>query len=239
MARVKIVTDSTACISPQLAIEHDVRIVPLKVLLDSKSYAEGQDITTEEFYQKLPLSERPPTTSQPSVSEFRKTYEDLIDQGDGILSIHLSSKLSETVHSAQAAKRELPQAQIEVIDSSLHRVCAENLHPVDLSCKSSSDEFLDPELHSPTFGRSHSCNIVIKLCPLFVSVQTNGTKDFLSIEEIFKLSDGLNGIILCHALSSSGYNLALFVFHGGIFERALGNAYNRAKVYCQSNKTLG
>jgi hypothetical protein len=68
-------------------------------------------------------------------------------------------------------------------------------------------------------------------------MQTNGTKDFLSIKKSFKVSDGLNGIILCHTYSSSGYSLALFVFHGGIFERVSGNAYNRAKAYCQSNRT--
>ena len=69
-ARVKIVTDSTAYLLPETVARYDIRVVPLKVIFGNESFAEGVDITNEEFYQRLTKSKALPTTSQPSVSDF-------------------------------------------------------------------------------------------------------------------------------------------------------------------------
>ena len=123
MASVKIVTDSTACHSPRQAREHDIRIIPLRIAFGAQSLAEGLDITNEEFYQRLPLAKQPPTTSQPSPSEFQQVYEELSRKGDSILSIHLSGKLSRTVESARSAQKALPDTAIEVVDFDPHSGC--------------------------------------------------------------------------------------------------------------------
>jgi DegV family protein with EDD domain len=114
---VKIVTDSSAYLEPEVIAKHDIRVVPLKVVFGSEVFAEGVDITNEEFYQRLVKGGKPPTTSQPSVADFIKVYRELAEQGHPILSIHISSKLSGTCASALAAKNALPQAQIEIVDS--------------------------------------------------------------------------------------------------------------------------
>jgi DegV family protein with EDD domain len=116
-AKVKIVTDSSAYPEPEVIAKHDIRVVPLRVAFGSEIFAEGVDITNEEFYQRLAQGGQLPTTSQPSVTDFIKVYRELAEQGHHILSIHISSKLSGTCASALAAKNALPQAQIEIIDA--------------------------------------------------------------------------------------------------------------------------
>jgi DegV family protein with EDD domain len=116
-ARVKIVTDSSSYLEPEIIAKYDVHVVPLKVAFGSEIFAEGVDITNEEFYSRLAKASKPPTTSQPSVGDFVKVYRGLAEQGHPILSVHISSKLSGTCASALAAREALPQAQIEIVDS--------------------------------------------------------------------------------------------------------------------------
>ena len=116
-AKVKIVTDSSAYPEPEDVAKYDIRIVPLRVAFENEVFAEGVDITNEEFYQRLTKGGKLPTTSQPSVADFIMVYRELAAQGHPILSLHISSKLSGTCASALAAKNALPQAQIEIVDS--------------------------------------------------------------------------------------------------------------------------
>ena len=101
MSRVSIVTDSTAYLSPETIARYDIRVVPLKVIFGTESFAEGVDITNEEFYRRLAKSRVLPITSQPAVSDFINVYSELTQLGYDVLSIHLSGKLSGTVNSAK------------------------------------------------------------------------------------------------------------------------------------------
>ncbi|MGQ9546089.1 MAG: DegV family protein [Dehalococcoidia bacterium] len=116
-AKVKIVTDSSAYPEAEIIAKYDIRVVPLRVAFGNEVFAEGVDITNEEFYQRLTKDGRLPTTSQPPVADFMAVYRELAEQGHAILSIHIPSKLSGTCASALAAKNALPQAQIEIVDS--------------------------------------------------------------------------------------------------------------------------
>lgn len=115
--RVKIVTDSTAYFSPEEITRYDVSVIPLRVIFGTTVYTEGADITSDEFYRRIARGGPVPTTSQPAISDFTKVYSELAEQGYDILSIHISSRLSGTVGSALAARQELPDARIEVIDA--------------------------------------------------------------------------------------------------------------------------
>ena len=88
-----------------------------QVAFGTDVYSEGVDITNEEFYQRLCKSGTLPTTSQPPVSDFIQVYSELAQQRHPILSIHISSKISGTINSVIAARKSLPQAQIEIVDS--------------------------------------------------------------------------------------------------------------------------
>ena len=118
VARVKIVTDSTAYLTPELVSKYDVQVVPLSVAFGKDSYVEGVDIANEEFYQKLRHQKSSPKTSEPPVERFLKVYGEVADNVNQVLSIHLSGKLSATVESARAAAKQLHDRQIEVVDSS-------------------------------------------------------------------------------------------------------------------------
>ncbi len=113
---VKIVTDSTAYLLPKTLAEHDIRVVPIKIAFGTEVFSEGVDITNEEFYRRLAESSRPPTTSQPPVSDFAEVYSQLSSSGHPIFSIHPSAKLSGTFNAALAAREKFPKARIEVVD---------------------------------------------------------------------------------------------------------------------------
>ncbi len=113
---VRIVTDSTAYLTPEEIKKYDVRVVPLKVIFGTEAYTEGVDITAKEFYRRLTGKGPVPTTSQPPLADFTRVYSELSRDGHPILSIHISSRLSGTVKSALAARQELATAKVEVID---------------------------------------------------------------------------------------------------------------------------
>ena len=115
---VRIVTDSTADLPPQLAQQLGIIVVPVYVRFGEKVYRDGVDISEGEFYQKLVDSPTHPTTSQPSPGDFADVYSKLSQETDEIVSIQVTSKLSGTYNSALQG-RELAGARcrIEVVDS--------------------------------------------------------------------------------------------------------------------------
>ena len=117
---VRIVTDSTSDLPPALAQELGVVVVPANVVINDETYRDGVDLTADEFYQHLLSDPRVPTTSQPSMGTFQTAYQEVLEQGDEIVSIHVTGKLSGTVNSAEQAKAGLgDDVPIEVIDSRL------------------------------------------------------------------------------------------------------------------------
>ena len=71
---VKIVTDSTADLTKEIIEEYGIEIVPLTVSLGNMLFRDYYDMTPTEFFQMLKETDDFPTTSQPSVEEFIKTY---------------------------------------------------------------------------------------------------------------------------------------------------------------------
>lgn len=114
---VKIVTDSTSDLPQKIAEELGITVVPLNVHFGQNSYLDGIDMNADEFYKRLLARSDFPKTSAPSPGIFKHSYEKLAGK-DGIVSIHISSKLSGTYDAALAGKRESGDScRIEVIDS--------------------------------------------------------------------------------------------------------------------------
>jgi DegV family protein with EDD domain len=113
-----VVTDSTADIAPDLVAELGIHVVPLKVIFGEDEFVDGVTIQAPEFYKKLESSDVFPTTSQPSPGEFVERYEEIGAGADGIVSIHISAKLSGTYDSAIQASEQLAGEgpEIRVID---------------------------------------------------------------------------------------------------------------------------
>jgi DegV family protein with EDD domain len=115
---IKIVTDST-CDLPQAVIDElDITVVPCYINFPERSYLDGVEITRQEFYEKLPNYNPPPTTSSPSLGTFAKTYKELIEKGaDAVLSIHISSLLSGIYNVAELASEAIENFVIKTIDA--------------------------------------------------------------------------------------------------------------------------
>ena len=104
MTKVKVVTDSTADIAPARARELGITVVPHHLHIGSEHFLDGVDITPEEFIARLGKTMGAVESIPPSVQEFRDVYTRLNQSTDAIVSIHLSSKLSETYHNAAQAR---------------------------------------------------------------------------------------------------------------------------------------
>jgi len=115
------VTDSTCDLPAELVEKLGISVVPLYIRVNSRSYREGIDLTWQELYEKISTGPELPTTSQPSPGDFFSVYEKIVENGDGIISIHISTKLSGTCNSALAAMGmildEHENARIDVLDS--------------------------------------------------------------------------------------------------------------------------
>ena len=91
---VKVITDSTADIPPEIIKQLDIRIVPIYVRFGDKIYRDGEDIQSKELYSMLDSSPIHPATSQPNPEDFISVYSEYCDSVEGITSIHISSRVS-------------------------------------------------------------------------------------------------------------------------------------------------
>lgn len=121
MESTRIVTDSTADLGP-IASEFGITVVPLTVSFGDETFEDGVTIEAHTFFERLAHGHERPTTSQPTPGAFEQTYRQLLNEGaGGIVSIHISSKLSGTYSTATRSKEMLREmgvtVPIEVIDS--------------------------------------------------------------------------------------------------------------------------
>lgn len=114
---MKLITDSTADLPPDLVEKYDIEIVPLKIHLGEETYRDYFDINLDEFYNQLRTTDLFPTTTQPSPQDFVESYRKRSLEDDCLISIHISSKLSGTYQSAMVAAQQLPKLKIHLIDS--------------------------------------------------------------------------------------------------------------------------
>jgi DegV family protein with EDD domain len=116
---IRIVTDSTCDLPAALAAEHAITVVPLTITFGTESFRDGVDISATEFYRRLESADQLPRTSQPPPESFANAYRDLCE-AEGIVSIHISSKLSGTINSARTGAATLDGGPpIEFVDSQM------------------------------------------------------------------------------------------------------------------------
>ena len=116
MTKIKIVTDSSITIEPELAKDLNITIVPLTVMIDGVVYSDA-NLKEGEFLQLMKSSKNLPKTSQPPVGVFAEIFEDLSAEDVQIISIHMSHALSGTVEAARQGAT-LAKADVTVVDSS-------------------------------------------------------------------------------------------------------------------------
>ncbi len=117
MSRIRVVTDSTADLDEVQSEKVGISMVPLNVHWNGETYRDKFEISVDEFYRKLREENGTPRTSQPSAGSFEEVYRRLLKEYDGIVSIHISSKLSGTFNAAQVAAKSVAPDKIKVVDT--------------------------------------------------------------------------------------------------------------------------
>lgn len=114
---IRVVTDSTCDLPPQVAAELGIVVIPDFINTADRSYLDGVDITRREFYERLPGWNPPPTTAAPSVDAFKAVYQDLADQGaSAIVSMHLGGRLSNLANVARLAAEDFRPVPVTVVE---------------------------------------------------------------------------------------------------------------------------
>ena len=117
---VKIITDSTSDLPPELAKELGITVIPLYVHFGTDAYRDGIDLTTDDFYQRLTTDKTHPTTSVPPPAAYAEAYDKLAKETDEIMVLTISRKLSATYDSAkQGLGERKSQSRVELVDSRL------------------------------------------------------------------------------------------------------------------------
>ncbi|NLW56873.1 MAG: DegV family protein [Firmicutes bacterium] len=114
---IQIITDSTADLPQELKDRYQIITVPLYVHFGEEVYLDGIDLTPESFLQKIEAGPVFPKTSQPTPEDFRRVFQPILEQGDELLFLGISSELSGTISSALLAAQELDPQKISIIDS--------------------------------------------------------------------------------------------------------------------------
>lgn len=117
MSKVAIVTDSTAYLPNDMVQELNITVVPQVLIWGEDNLEDGVDIQPTEFYERLQKADVMPTTSQATVANFKRIFDDLTQQRVPILAILLSDKLSGTINSYNQAVEFFPDAEIDYVNS--------------------------------------------------------------------------------------------------------------------------
>lgn len=116
---VQILTDSTSYLNEVVGKELNIKKISLEISFGDERIKEV-DIENERFY-KLMAAKGIPTSSQPPVGELHRVMEEVVQVGDSLCCIFLSSDMSGTFSTGQLVKKmileQYPEAQIEIIDS--------------------------------------------------------------------------------------------------------------------------
>lgn len=117
MERVRVVTDSTADIPPEMVDALGITVVPCYVVFGPDSYRDGVELTKEQFYEKLADSREIPTTATAPPAHYEAEYRRLAEDAETIISIHLAANLSGLHSAASVAAESVPEARVLVMDS--------------------------------------------------------------------------------------------------------------------------
>ena len=118
--RFGIVIDGTASLPEDLARAHDIRWLPLYVILNEERFVAGRDLSTAEFYERIKAKNVVTETSQPTMQDCLDAYDAVIKDGyRELIVITIATELSGTFSVATTSTHQLDRdrARIEVVDS--------------------------------------------------------------------------------------------------------------------------
>ena len=115
---IEIITDSTSDLTAQEARERNVHLIPMRVIFEDGVYQDGVDLDKETLYTKQAEAKILPKTTQLNPQEYCDVFQPLLDTGNEVVAILLSSKLSGSYQSACVAAGMVEGAErLHLVDS--------------------------------------------------------------------------------------------------------------------------
>ncbi len=114
---IALVTDSSCDLPQEVLDEHQVHVVPMRILFGDDQYIDRVTITPEGFARRQRNARRYPTTSQPPSAELHHMFAWLSSHYESVIAVHLSGRMSGTFAASTREAAKVPGARITVIDS--------------------------------------------------------------------------------------------------------------------------
>ncbi len=116
-ATVALVTDSTFDLPEAAQLRYGTVMVPLTVSIGGRTYLDRVELGSADFYRMVRQTGELPRTSQPNRADFRRVYEALLEDHEGVVSIHPSARVSGTYQSALGAAADVDPSRVRVVDA--------------------------------------------------------------------------------------------------------------------------
>ena len=113
---IKILVDSASDIDTTEADFLGIKMIPMEINFGNEQFMDGVNLSHQEFFEKLIETDVIPTTSQINKYRFNEAFTEMTKNGDQVLCITISAKLSGTYHCAASAAKDFPN-QVAVVDS--------------------------------------------------------------------------------------------------------------------------
>ena len=113
---IKLMIDSASDISKEEASKLGIYFVPMEIRFNDEEYLDGDTLSASEFYTKLVETSDLPKTSQINPFRWEEEFKKATENGDNLIVITISSKLSGTYQSAVKASKNF-DGKVFVVDS--------------------------------------------------------------------------------------------------------------------------
>lgn len=118
-----IVSDTTSGLPLDLAEKMGIAMLPQIVIFGDQSFRDDHEISSAEFLTRLRTSSTLPKTAAPPPALYHPIFQQALEQGESVIIIAPSAKVSGTVRSAETAREEFPQADVRIIDTQTIAAC--------------------------------------------------------------------------------------------------------------------
>ena len=179
---VKIISDSTCDLTPDLLSKYDIDILPLHILLGEKEYKDGINITPDQIYSWSDANKTTPKTSAPALSETIELFRPYVEEGRNIVCFSISNSMSSSGNVMQLAAEELnAQDLITVIDSA-NLSTGIGLLVIEAAILAQNNIKKVECLEYPELGMEAIWKIEVEDFPAFILVDDKGNDFFKQIK---------------------------------------------------------
>lgn len=114
---IKLVVDCTCEIGSVEAEKMGIVSIPMRMIIDDKEYMAGENLDNDTFYDLLPRAKEMPKTMQINAHDYMQVIKPLLDAGDDVFVMSVSSGLSGTFNSLTQAAKELNSEHLTIFDT--------------------------------------------------------------------------------------------------------------------------